>query len=339
MITNTTQQILNPLSLFIPRGITDHGIVSTALKLGIFEALEHDFLNLKEIKEKLNLKVRERNLQDLMDKLHFNKHLLREGKDLSSVMYKNAHNYLVKSNIDNFIPFVEMTDRINKRYEILPYMIKEGKFPDNLDIFTELYSDENKIKAFLRTMGLFQKENFEGIAKNYDFSKFNKMVDIGGCLGNFSVAVKTHNPHMTCVNYDLPVVEPHTVKYLAEKNMQDQIEIVKADMFQDEFPRCNVFAMGNILHDWDEEKKRFLLKKSYDALEENGILIVVEIFIHKEREVEELGLDLSFHMLLETCYGYNMARSELDLYAKEAGFKEVEYLADKFGVEAAVLHK
>ena len=339
MINNDYVPKFNPMNLFNPKDINNHGIVLTAVNLGIFEALSEDFLSLKEIKEKLNLKIRERNLFDFLDKLYLNHHLLREGNDIDTVRYKNAHNFLTKSNPDNYIYFVHMTERIAKRYEILPYMIKEGRFPEDINIFAEIFSDEKKTIVFLRTMGLFQKSSFEGVAKGFDFSGYKKMVDIGGCLGNFSVAVKNIHPHLICVSFDLPVVEPHTRKFLAEKKMSDNIEIIAGDMFTDKFPKCDVVTMGNILHDWNEEKKRFLLKAAYDCLEENGTMIVVESFISNERDTEEGGLNMSFHMLLEACDGYNMTRNEMETYAKDTGFKKVEFLKEKLGVDAAVLYK
>lgn len=338
---NTTEKTpaINPYSLLSPKGLIEHGTTLVALKLDIFECLKDDFLTLIEIKQKLDLKLRERNLWDFLDKLYFMNHLLREGNDITNVKYKTAHNHLIKSNPDNFIPLVHMAERINRRLDILPFMIKEGKFPENHGLFEELFSDEQRARDFLRTMALLQKNNFETISKELDFTKNRKMVDIGGCLGAFSVSMKNHNPHLNCINYDLPYVESHSRKYLEEKNMSNLIEIVSGDMFKDDFPKCDVIGMGNILHDWNDEKKRLLLKKAYDCLDDEGIMIVVEAFMKDERDVEDVGSNISYLMLIECLDGFNMTRKEMESYAKETGFKKVEFLKEKIGVDAAVLYK
>jgi hypothetical protein len=330
---------INAISLLRPKDMIDHGIVLTALKLEIFDCLKDEFLTLKEIKDKIDLKIRERNLYDFLDKLYFNKHLLREGDDISNVRYKAAHNLLLKSNPHNLIPLVFMAERIGKRFDILPYMIKEGKFPNDIDIFQELFSNEQKAKDFFRTMALLQGKNFEGIAKDLDFVKYRKMVDIGGCLGAFCLSMKKHNPHLECVSFDLPFVTVHAEKYLEENEMSDQVVIIEGDMFKDEFPKCDVLGMGNILHDWNDEKKRLLLKKAYECLEEGGIMIIVEFFLRNQRDVDDSAADMSFNMLVYCLDGFNMTRKEMETYAKEAGFDTVEFLKDKIGIDAAVLYK
>ena len=188
-------------------------------------------------------------------------------------------------------------------------------------------------------MGTLQKPSFDAIANGFDFSGRKRMVDIGGCLGNLSIAVKNAHPHLNCVNFDLPVVEPHSREFLAEKNMSDKVEYIAGNMFTDEFPKCDVVAMGNILHDWDEQKKRYLLKAAYDCLDDNGIMLVIENFITNERNVEDFAINMSFNMLLETATGFNMTKNEMEFYAKEAGFKKVEFLKEKLGVDTAVLYK
>jgi hypothetical protein len=330
---------VNPISFLLPKGGIDHGVVQTALELEIFEILTEEFLSLKEIKERCSLKIKERNLFDFLDFLYFNGHLQREGNDIQSVKYKNAHNFLVKSNPENYIPLVSLTTRFFKRFEILPFMMKEDRYPENVDIFTELFSDPEKTKNFLRAMGLLQKPNFEKIAKNFDFTSHKKVVDIGGCLGAFSIEIKKANPHLTCVSFDLPFVESHAKQFLEEKGMLEKIEVISGDMFKEDFPNCDVVSMGNILHDWNEEKKRLLLKKSYDCLNENGIMIVVELFMSNERNVCNPPALMSLGMLVECLDGFNMTRDEMEKYAKEAGFKKVEFLYEKFGVDASILYK
>src|SRR5687767_7559606 len=48
------------------------------------------------------------------------------------------------------------------------------------------------------------------------------------------------------------------------------------DFFVDELPRADVLVMGHILHDWGLDEKRTLISKAYEALPEEGALIVYE---------------------------------------------------------------
>lgn len=62
--------------------------------------------------------------------------------------------------------------------------------------------------------------------------------------------------------------------------------------------------MGHILHDWDLDEKRLLVRKAYDALPEAGALIVYDAIIDDERRSNAFGLLMSLNMLIETPGGF-----------------------------------
>ena len=57
--------------------------------------------------------------------------------------------------------------------------------------------------------------------------------------------------------------------------------------------------MGMILHDWDLERKKLLVRKAYDALEEGGALVAIEALIDDARRSNTFGLFMSLTMLME----------------------------------------
>ncbi len=52
--------------------------------------------------------------------------------------------------------------------------------------------------------------------------------------------------------------------------------------------------MGHILHDWHLDQKKLLLNKAYEALPEDGTLIVFETLIDNRQE-NAFGLLMSLH--------------------------------------------
>lgn len=311
--------------------------LSTAVDLNLFEELADEFLSIEEIKEKCCIKIRNRNLMDFLDILFINNHLLREGKG-ENAKYKVSDNLLLKSNPMNILSLVKMMKRIQKRYEILPETMKTGKFSDSFDIFNELYSNTEDTLAFLKTMSILQLESFKHIAKDYDFTKHKSFIDIGGCLGSFSIEMKQFNPHLEVTTFDKPEIEKYVIDFLKEKDMLDKINVKSGDFFLENFPKVDVIGMGNILHDWNYEKKKLLLKKVHEALNDNGVFIVIEKFIDNERSADD-ALYMSFNMLVECVDGYNMTRQDLELYAKEVGFKKIDFVLEPHGVEVAFLYK
>src|SRR6516162_432743 len=55
--------------------------------------------------------------------------------------------------------------------------------------------------------------------------------------------------------------------------------------------------MGHVLHDWDLDQKKRLIRKAFDALPADGSLIVYESIIDNERRQNTFGLLTSLNML------------------------------------------
>ena len=97
------------------------------------------------------------------------------------------------------------------------------------------------------------------------------------------VQIALANPHLVGESFDLPAVRPFFEEYVASFGLQDRLSFHGGDFFKDALPSADVLVMGMILHDWNLETKRLLLKKAYDALPSGGALIVYEHLIDDER--------------------------------------------------------
>jgi hypothetical protein len=100
------------------------------------------------------------------------------------------------------------------------------------------------------------------------------------------------------------------------------------DFFRDPLPNADVVMMGHILHDWDLEQKKALIRKAHDALPPAGALIVYEAIIDDERNKNTFGLLMSLNMLIETPGGFDYTAADCIRWMKDAGFREayVEHL-------------
>ncbi len=63
--------------------------------------------------------------------------------------------------------------------------------------------------------------------------------------------------------------------------------------------------MGNILHDWNLEKKQHLIRAAYDALPSGGALVAIENVIDDDRRLNAFGLLMSLNMLIEVGDGFD----------------------------------
>lgn len=206
-------------------------------------------------------------------------------------------------------------------------------------IFEELYANEARLGQFLEAMTGFQATNFERLAETFDFSRYETVSDIGGALALLSRTVGARHDHLTFTTFDLPQVAPHAQKHIDRAGMTDRIRVVSGDFFVDDLPRADVLTMGNVLHDWNLEKKKILIGKSYEALPEDGALIVIETLIDDARRMNAYGLLMSLNMLIEFGDAFDFTGADFREWCREAGFRRFEILPLAGPSSAAVAYK
>ena len=86
--------------------------------------------------------------------------------------------------------------------------------------------------------------------------------------------------------------------------------------------------MGHILHDWDLDEKRMLLRKAYDALPDGGALIVYEAIIDDERAQQRVRPADEPQHADRDARRLRLHGRRLPGWMQEAGFREsyVEHL-------------
>jgi cyclopropane fatty-acyl-phospholipid synthase-like methyltransferase len=181
--------------------------------------------------------------------------------------------------------------------------------------------------------------NFQAFAQKFDFSDYESLCDVGGATGLLSSLVAEQYPHLKCTTFDLPVVEPIARKWIAKVGLSDRIDIVSGDFLKDALPKSDIITMGNILHDWNLEKKKHLIRLAYEALPENGVFVVIENIIDDERRTNAFGLMMSLHMLIEFGDAFDFTGADFWEWCQEAGFKRYEVMHLAGPCSAAIAYK
>lgn len=206
-------------------------------------------------------------------------------------------------------------------------------------IFEELYASEAKLGQFLEAMSGIQAGNFHQLAEKFDFSRYKTVSDIGGALALLSRIVATHHKHLGFITFDLPPVAPHAQKHINAAGLADRIRVVAGDCFADDLPKADVITMGNVLHDWNLEKKKILIEKAYAALPKGGAFIAIENLIDDARWENAFGLLMSLNMLIEVGDGFDYTAADFRAWCREAGFTRFEIIPLTGATSAAVAYK
>lgn len=337
-----------------PAGIMQTGtgfwaskILLSAIKFQLFTKLAaRTKLSGQDIKTRLNLKCSDRHLFDFLDTLTGLGFLQREGL-LDTALYSNTPDtdtFLDKNKPSYIGGLLEMMN--NRLYsfwgnleEGLLTGLPQSEAKRSEDFFGLIYQDPDRLKEFIHAMSGIQMGNFMTFAQKFDFSKHKTLVDVGGSAGLLSVMVAKHQPHMTCTTFDLSPVEPIAKETIQKFGLADRVKTKSGDFFTDEFPKADVLTMGNILHDWDEEKKLLLIKKAFEALPEGGAFIAIESVIDDDRKQNVFGMMMSLNMLIETGTGFDYTFADFNRWAKSVGFKSTNWLPLTGPSSAAIAYK
>lgn len=190
------------------------------------------------------------------------------------------------------------------------------------NLFETLYADPARLKEFLRAMtGLSRGANV-AIAHQFPWAQYKTVVDAGTAQGDLVSQIALANPHIAGIGFDLPEVAPIFEDYIAENGLTARVRFESGSFFTDPLPKAEVVTMGHILHDWDLEEKRLLIRRAYEALPAGGAFIVYDSLIDDERRTNAFGLMMSLNMLIETPGGFDYTGADCCGWMREAGFRE-----------------
>ena len=196
------------------------------------------------------------------------------------------------------------------------------------NLFETLYADPARLKEFLRAMtGLSRGANL-AIARQFPWRHYKRVVDAGTAQGDLITQIALAHPHIEGIGFDLPVVAPIFEDYIADNGLAERVHFEAGSFFTDPLPKADVITMGHILHDWNLEEKRLLIRRAYEALPEGGAFLVYDALIDDERRSNAFGLMMSLNMLIETPGGFDYTGADCCAWMREAGFREarVEHL-------------
>ena len=320
-------------------------VLLTAVELDLFSTLAGDAMSGPALQKALGL--HDRGVWDFLDALTAMGFLEREGEG-PSALYRNTQEtaaFLDKSSPAYMGGILEMANaRLYGHWGNLAEGLRTGlpqseRKGTGKSTFQVLYEDEARLEQFLAAMTGVQRGNFRALAQKYDFSRHRTLCDVGGAAAALSVEVASHHSHLRCTSFDLPVVEPIARRAIASAGLSDRVMTAAGDFFVDKLPSADVITMGNILHDWNLEKKQHLIRQAYDALPPGGAYIVVENIIDNERRRNAFGLMMSLNMLIETGDGFDYTGADFAGWCEEAGFARSEVLPLAGPCSAAIAYK
>lgn len=137
--------------------------------------------------------------------------------------------------------------------------------PDETDQGAEAMTEQHNL-ALLQGFAL---------ASSFDFSKYRKLLDLGGGTGATSIALCKSFPQLESVVYDLPENVKTARKFIDESGLKKRIEATGGDFKKDGLPEgFDSVLLANFMSVADAGDNQKLLEKIYEKLPRGGVCIL-----------------------------------------------------------------
>jgi hypothetical protein len=161
----------------------------------------------------------------------------------------------------------------------------------------------------------------DSVAKDYDFSRFGTIVDVGGGRGTLIAQVLRRNSAAHGVLFDQPHVVEGAPPLLKAHGVLDRCQVVGGSFFESVPEGGDAYILKSVLHDWYDNEATRILETVHAAMRPSAVLLLVERVL--EPPNQGLPAKLSDLNMLVNPGGIERTRGEWDRLLATGGFRLV----------------
>lgn len=189
-------------------------------------------------------------------------------------------------------------------------------------------TDPEVLATFWEAMHSLSTLTGQALGAAFDAGGFRRLLDVGGGSAAFDIALCHRYPELRATVYDLEFVADIAARNVEDAGLADRIAVTPGDFFEDPgFPAghdLHLFSM--IMHDWNEERDRLLLRKSFEALDSGGAVLICELLVDDDKAGPVPAALMSLNMLVET-EGRNYTAAEYSDWLTDVGFVDPQVVS------------
>ena len=206
----------------------------------------------------------------------------------------------------------------------LASLVRSGR--PAIDPDSILGDDKEKTRAFVLAMHERARGMHAVLPHGADFSGRTQLLDIGGGPGTYSIALVQATRGLRSTILDLPGVLEVTREIVEQHGCSDRITLRPGNYLTSDFGSgYDAVLLSGMMHRETSDTCRLLLRKSFEALESAGMVVVSDVFFDNDRkDSPPFAIYFALNMMLTSEHGSAHAKTEMARWMSEAGFRDVE---------------
>lgn len=297
------------------RGFMPSRAVLTALELNVFTAVGEGG-TAAEVAERIG--AAERATEMLLNVLVSLK--LLEKSDGRFTNTQVSRRYFVEGSPDNARPALLHTANLWQRWSTLTAAVREG---------TAVASGRNGAwtESFIAAMDHNARERAGHVLRALATRGVERMLDLGGGSGAYSIAFARANPGLRSEILDVAEVLPLTQEYIRQAGVADRVTTRAGDMLTAHLGSgYDLVLMSAICHMFSPEENQRMFERAFHALAPKGRLVVQDFILDADKTSPRFAALFSLNMLVGTRAGSDYSEPEYAQWMRRAGFAEVQHV-------------
>lgn len=311
-------------------------ILITAHRLDIFNCIGHNSVTSNEVAKQLNANIR--GIEIFLDALAALGVLEKAKHTYRNTKFGRDH--LVSGGINYRPATLEHAVDLHQQWAKLEQAVLTGRSVRTTE--QNLISNPEKNRSFIRAMAEIGQANAKILAANYDFSRYSRLLDLGGGPGTYSIEIIRQNPHLHAVIADVPLTLEVAREVVSAANLNEKITFHPVDFFDDPSASFgtgyDLVLISNVLHIEGPEENCALLQKVWNAMT-TGSVLIHEAIIDENRITPPDRALFALNMLVNTERGNTYTINEMTSWLEEVGFIEVHFVDCFINPSLLVAHK
>jgi hypothetical protein len=187
----------------------------------------------------------------------------------------------------------------------------------------DLEADPERSRAFDALMAVQVSFVADEVTTAYDWSDVRHVVDVGGGTGTLLTALLTKYPTLLGTLADLPSAVEAGRRNLKAAGLSDRCTFSPGSFFAPLPSDGDVYVLSRILHDWNDNDARAILRCCAEAAGSAGRVLVIEQLV-AESETSSMTTTMDLRMLAN----FGGQERSLDEYRKLAAAAELALRAN-----------
>ena len=161
----------------------------------------------------------------------------------------------------------------------------------------------------------------------FDLTGKKQLMDVGCGPATFAVKFCERYDGLNAIAMDRPQNLQIAKEIVDKFSMQNRVKLLPGDYNIDSLGHGNdAMLLSSMTNQESPENIKKLLKKCYDSMNKDGVIMIQEQLLHADKKGPALAALIGVNQIINTIAGTSYSTTEMEDMLKEVGFKDVQSL-------------